>query len=74
MFEKYSHFNNIVNSRRAECCVLQFSHLLQIRLIRAAHITPYPQSIFDRQRHRALNTRRALCVEPAERFLLALEL
>ena len=35
--------------------------------------TPYPQSIFDRQRRRALNTRRALCVEPAERFLLALE-
>ena len=36
-------------------------------------VTPYPQSIFDRQQHRALNACRALCVEPAERFLLALE-
>ena len=36
-------------------------------------ITPYPQSIFNRQRRRALNTRRALYVEPAERFLLVLE-
>ena len=36
-------------------------------------ITLYPQSIFNRQRYRALNTRRALYVEPAERFLLALE-
>jgi hypothetical protein len=37
-------------------------------------VTPYPQSIFDRQQRHTLNTRRALCVDPAERFLLALEL
>ena len=36
-------------------------------------VTPYPQSIFNRQRRRALNTRRALYVEPAERFLFILE-
>ena len=36
-------------------------------------ITPYPQSIFNRQQRYTLNTHRALCVEPAKRFLLALE-
>ena len=36
-------------------------------------ITLYPQLIFNRQQRRALNTRQTICVEPAERFLLALE-
>ena len=35
-------------------------------------VTPYPWPIFNRQQRRALNTRRALCVELAENSLLAL--
>ena len=37
-------------------------------------VTLCPRSIYDRQRRRALNTRRALCVELAKSSLLALEL
>ena len=36
-------------------------------------ITLYLRSNFNRQRRRFFNTRRVLCVEPADRFLLVLE-
>ena len=45
----------------------------EARAISDCRCYPISTVVFDRQRRHFLNTRRALCVEPAERFLLALE-